>query len=189
MSVDFKAIVAAMTAAFAVTFALLWWQRRHQEPPPVAAMPSAPATRIATPPQMQVRTHEAAPLPAPVVPRPSAPPPIEVPPSNTDGPPMPVLFNIVSRLIQVRQDEESDEGVHAVTKKVNEAIVSNSSGELLVVTASEVKPTTRETFVAQFTLPPGGQMYLGSDQGLQMLSGDELTLRSPRYQDVAQEIP
>jgi hypothetical protein len=46
-----------------------------------------------------------------------------------------------------------------------------------------------ETTQAQFMLQPNGSMHFGQDWGLNMISGDQLTLRGAGYQEITKTIP
>jgi hypothetical protein len=112
----------------------------------------------------------------------------EMPTSNYDGPDLPVVFAFSERATYTA--EENDEGkLVNVSKQVKEGIISNSSDGPLTITATEVNIATQETSQTQFVLSAGTQKHFGSDQGLKMISGDQLTLRSPSYRDFSQQIP
>jgi len=112
----------------------------------------------------------------------------ETPSDNYDGPDLPIVFAFSERATYTA--EENDEGkLVNVSRQVKEGIISNSSGEPLTITATEVNIATQETSQTQFVLSAGTQKHFGSDQGLKMISGDQLTLRSPSYRDFSQQIP
>jgi len=112
----------------------------------------------------------------------------ETPSDNYDGPDLPIVFAFSERATYTA--EENDEGkLVNVSRQVKEGIISNSSGEPLTITATEVNIATQETSQTQFVLGAGTQKHFGSNQGLKMLSGDQLTLRSPSYKDFSQQIP
>ena len=112
----------------------------------------------------------------------------ETPPSNYDGPDLPVVFAFSERAVYTTE-EDGDGKMINVSKRVKEGIISNSSDKPLSITATEVNIATQETSQTQFVLSAGTQKHFGSDQGLKMISGDQMTLRSPTFRDSVQQIP
>jgi len=111
-----------------------------------------------------------------------------VPSENHDGPPLPVMFNIINKRMYTA--EESVEGVmQNFTRQVNEAVIFNSSGEALTITVLDVDVPTQQKSQAQFVLMPGAQKHFGVDQGLKMQSGDQITLRCAGFHDLESQIP
>jgi hypothetical protein len=108
--------------------------------------------------------------------------------SNYDGPDLPVVFAFSERSVYT-SEEDADGNLVNASKRVKEGIISNSSDMPLTITATEVNIPTQETSQTQFVLGGGTQKHFGSDQGLKMISGDQLTLRSPSYRDSVQQIP
>jgi hypothetical protein len=111
---------------------------------------------------------------------------IEEPTSNYDGAELPVVFNVVKTTAYVSDD--AHDGVK-VSKDVNEAIIFNSSEKSLDITVTEVNLPTMESSLIEFSLAKGNQKHFGVTQGLKMLSGDQITVRSPTYRDITQLIP
>lgn len=68
---------------------------------------------------------------------------------------------------------------------LTEGVVLNRLQAPLTLTVVEVG---QETTQAQITLAGGMQKRFGVDQGLRMLAGDVLTLRSPNYRDITQTL-
>lgn len=132
-------------------------------------------------------------MPAPPIERandrpPSAIPARETPPNYYDAADLPVEFAFSERSLYTT--EENDEGnMINVSKRVKEGIVTNSSGQPLTITAIEMNIATQDTSQTQFVLSAGMQKHFGTDQGLKMISGDQMTLRSPTYKDLVQPIP
>ena len=108
--------------------------------------------------------------------------------SNYDGPELPIVFAFSERSVYTTEDNEAGNLVN-VSKRLKEGIISNSSGKPLSITAIEVNLPTQETSQIQLLLGPGAQKHFGSEQGLKMNSGDQLTLRSESYRDSVQQIP
>jgi hypothetical protein len=108
--------------------------------------------------------------------------------SHEDGPELPIVFAFAERSIYTTEDDDQGSPVN-VTKRVKEAVITNSSSETLTVTATEINLPTQESSQAQFFLGGGMQKRFGTEQGLKMNSGDQLTLRSSSYRDSVQQIP
>jgi hypothetical protein len=191
-----RSIIVTMAVIFAATFGLLWWQRHRAEPAtarvPVSssrAMPSLPA---------QVPMEEAPvagglrPMPAPPVRSKMLPPPVakpaQDPPSNHDGPALPVIFQVINKSV-FEKEKDAEGNMERVTRRVNRGVVINSSDQPLLITASEVNLATLDTQRTQFVLGPAMQKYIGPSDGLNMESGDQITLRAENYRDLAQQIP
>jgi hypothetical protein len=104
----------------------------------------------------------------------------------SNGPELPVIFNITDRTIMVN-DPEGAEPSYRRTEK--EAILMNSADQRFAITAIETNLPTMESSEAQLVLPPKGQLHFGSEWGLKMLPGDQLTLRSPPFRDLIKIIP
>jgi hypothetical protein len=177
---------------FTIAFSIMWRQRQTPQVPVVAAVPER-ATNADSPVPRPVRQSMTAmqgwqASPAPTTRSRSAPDSgvAEDPPSNFDAPELPVMFNIIRTSTYVNDDNH--EGVK-ISKDVNEGIIFNSSEAALNITVTEVNLPTMESSQAQFTLAKGNQKHFGVAQGLQMMSGDQITLRSPSYRDITQPIP
>jgi len=112
----------------------------------------------------------------------------ETPASDDYGPELPVVFAFSERYVYTTE-EDADGQTANVSKRVKEGIISNSSDKPLTITATEVNIATQETSQAQFVLSVGMQKHFGSDQGLKMISGDQMTLRSPTYRESVLQIP
>ena len=109
----------------------------------------------------------------------------EMPTSNYDGPDLPIVFAFSERSIYTTE-EDGDGKMVNVSKHVKEGIISNSSDKPLTITATEVNIATQETSQMQFVLGAGTQKHIGPDQGLKMIPGDQMTLRSPTYRESVQ---
>jgi hypothetical protein len=118
-------------------------------------------------------------------PEPSAAPP-ETP--NYDAPELPIVFAFSERSAYVAEENAAGNLVN-VTKRLKEGIITNSSDKYLSITAIEVNLPTQETSQIQLVLSPGAQKHFGTEQGLKMISGDQLTLRSSDHRDSVQQIP
>jgi hypothetical protein len=112
----------------------------------------------------------------------------ETPPSNYDGPDLPIVFAFSERSVYTTE-EGADGKMVNVSKRVKEGIIFNSSDKPLNITATEVNIATQETSQTQFVLSGGTQRHFGAEQGLKMLSGDQMTLRSAAYKDSVQQVP
>lgn len=186
-------ITLTLLIGVALGCGVLYWSGKNAAtaPPTSTSAAELPAT-VATAP----------PIPKPVIAPPIEPrnerarddrPPAgahaeETPPSNYDGPDLPIVFAFSERSIYT-SEEEADGNLVNASKRVKEGIISNSSDKPLTITATEVNIATQETSQAQFVLSGGSQKHFGSDQGLKMNPGDQVTLRSPSYKDFVQQIP
>jgi hypothetical protein len=181
-------ITLTLLIGVALACGALYWSGKQSAPAPFASTSSP--TQLPRPPV------------APSIPKPVVAQPIErvperpvartqtqeTPPSNYDGPDLPVVFAFSERSLFTA--EENDQGdLINVSKRVKEGIVSNSSDKPLTITAIEVNIATQDTWQTQFVLSGGAQKHFGTDQGLKMVSGDQMTLRSPSFKDLVQPIP
>jgi hypothetical protein len=180
-------ITLTLLVGVAVACGVLYWSGRNAAPARVASTSSSPA-----------------PLPnAPVAPSiPAVVQPIErvqdrpvsriqaqeTPPGNYDRPDLPVIFAFAERSLYVAEENDQGEMIN-VSKRVKEGVITNSSDKPLTITALEVNIPTQDTAQTQFVLSAGAQRHFGADQGLKMISGDQMTLRSPSFKDLVQPIP
>jgi hypothetical protein len=181
-------ITLTLLIGVAVGCGVLYWSQKNAAPapapvastsPPTPApvAPSIPELLVAQLPIERVRDRPASSTQA-----------RETPPSNYDGPDLPIIFAFSER--SAYTTEENDEGnMINVTKRVKEGIITNSSDKPLIITAIEVNIPTQDTSQTQFVLSGGAQKHFGADNGLKMISGDQMTLRSPSYKDFVQPIP
>jgi hypothetical protein len=181
-------ITLTLLIGVAVACGVLYWSGKNATPAPIpstspaTAFPSAPVAPLIPKPMVAQPIERPSDRPAP------SNQAQEMPTSNYDGPDLPVVFAFSERATYTA--EENDEGkLVNVSKQVKEGIISNSSDGPLTITATEVNIATQETSQTQFVLSAGTQKHFGSDQGLKMISGDQLTLRSPSYRDFSQQIP
>jgi len=181
-------ITLTLLIGVGVACGVLYWSGRHAAPPPLV---------FASPPASLPRPPAAVLLPKPAIAQPVERTSERLPPNsqaqetsagNFDAPELPVVFAFSER--SVYTTEEDAEGKMAnVSKHVKEGIISNSSDKPLTITATEVDVATQEASQTQFVLSAGMQKHFGSDQGLKMISGDQITLRSPAYRESVQQIP
>jgi hypothetical protein len=196
--------VALMVLSFTVTFAVL----RHPSvaPPPVAAVPRS-SLRTAALPEQRARPAAVAARVAPVAPaeslspkpapvRAPAPEPApEVPTWDDGGPPLPIMFAVSSHPAWHREDAEDDgagdgdpqpTGQPGVARQVD---VLNESSDPLVITVLAVNVPTQETTQTELFVPPHAQAHAGSESGLKLDEGYQVTLRSRGYQQMTQTVP
>jgi hypothetical protein len=173
----------------------LYWSDKTATPAPRAFTPAAAAPVVPS-------AESTSPTPGPAIAQPSEPvsgkvperPPAaapkaqEAPPSNYDGPVLPIVFAFSDRYVYTAEDNDEGNPVN-VSKRVKEGIISNSSDKPLAITMTEVNIATQETSQTQIVLGAGTQKHFGTDLGLKMISGDQMTLRSPSYRDLVQQIP
>jgi hypothetical protein len=184
-------ITLTLLIGVAVACGALYWSGKNAVPAPLtsassptaaAALPSAPVTPSIPKPMPAQPIERANDGPAPRIQA------RETPPNNYDGEDLPVVFAFSERATYT--SEENDEGkLVNVSKRVKEGIVTNASDKPLTIIAIEVNIATQDTSQTQFVLSGGMQKHFGTDQGLKMISGDQMTLRSPTYKDLVQPIP
>ncbi len=179
-------VIMAMT--YVVTLGVLFWQRKAAELPaptayiaPVPVVPPAPHLTPARP----AEADQSSPATPPAA---RATPPPNDSPRNSDGDELPITLYIVPTTLSIKE-EGPDGATRHVNKTVIEAIISNESDQVLTITAVDVNPSTKESTQAEFTLGHNGQKHLNLDDGLNLLAGDQLTLRSPSFRDRTQQIP
>jgi hypothetical protein len=182
-------ITVTVLAGVAVSCAALYWQSHGTRPQSKITHPSAVIESPATTPE----SSRPATLPTPAaIPKATAPIPQRkddaIPTDNYTGADLPVVFAFSERTVYTTEEQADGEPVN-VTKKIKEAIISNSSDQMLTITATEVNIPTQESSIAQIVLPAGTQKHFGLDEGLKMISGDQVTLRSPSYRNLVQLIP
>jgi hypothetical protein len=189
---DRYAIPITMTASFAVTLGILLWQRKAVDMPPPAPMasalvePPAPARMPMPAAEVEPRSQARAPAISPVRAAPAANDGAQQ--SNSAGPDLPVTLDMARTTVWVRE-EGPDGAMRRVSKDVNDAIISNQSDQVLTITAIDANPSTEESTQTEFVLGPNGQKHLNIDDGVGLLAGDQLTLRSPPFRDRTQQIP
>lgn len=188
---DRYSIPITMTASFVVTLGILLWQRKAVDmpppaPPPAPVQPPAPARVTMSPAQIDPGSQ----VRAPAIPRVRAAPAANdgAQQSNSAGADLPVILDMARTTVSVRE-EGPDGALHRVSKDVNDAVISNTSDQVLTITAIDANPSTEESTQTQFVLGPNGQKHLNIDDGLSLLAGDQLTLRSPPFRDRTQQMP
>jgi hypothetical protein len=112
----------------------------------------------------------------------------DIPENDYDAPELPIVFAFSTRFVYTTEENEEGNLVNA-SKQVKEGIVSNSSDKPLVITVTEVNIPTQETSQGQLVIGGGAQLHFGTDQGLKMISGDQITLHSPSHKDFIRIIP
>jgi len=188
MPVQFRYIALTMLLSFGVSSAYLWWRQAPAikvEPTvplpaallqrPIPALSAMPLVEVVAQPQAAVPTPQpqAAPLP---------------PPPNDDGPPLPVLFNVASQAVPASQPDADGPPVDLPTS-VNVGNILNTSDRLLRITVIDFSTSNRKTALASVLLTPGGRQNFGPDSGLNLESGDQITLRSDGFHDLTQTVP
>jgi hypothetical protein len=196
--------VALMILSFTATLAVLWHQR---VPPPAAASPRNSWRTAALPAQRPpadaidapVSAARSTPLKAVSTRAPAAPSsPIEAPVWDDTGPPLPVLFAVSSHASLRQNDAEDDDAESDQAEQATPTVqpdvarqvdVLNESGEPLSITVLSVDVPTQETTQAQLLVPPHAQAHAGSESGLKLEPGYQVTLRSRGYQEMTQTVP
>jgi hypothetical protein len=181
-------LTVTILAGVAVSCAALYWQSNRVQPQTDISHPAA----IETAPTLRT-ADRSAPPPAPIaIPEAVHPAPEQkTDEAQTDdytGAELPVVFAFSERTVYTTEEQPDGEPVN-VTRRIKEGIISNASDQTLIITATEVNIPTQESSTAQIVLPARTQKHFGTDQGLKMISGDQVTLRSPSYRNFVQLIP
>lgn len=178
-------VALSLVGIFCLSFAIMWQRRDGAERP--SARPVSPSAPVTPPPIATSNPQVPAVVEAPSA---SIPPPAASAPAQSkyDGPELPVIFTVATRRVYTTEDGSDGEPVN-VTKNVTEGVVINSSDGPLTITVTEVNGQTHEKSQAQIVLAQNMQKRFGADQGLSMLSGDEITLRNPSYQELTRQVP
>jgi hypothetical protein len=171
---SYRGILLTMIVSFAVSFAFLYWKQESRRMPapappgaaPPVASPIVPAPTIARAPQ--------APAVARITQKPA--PPVE----TFEGPPLPVMFNVT------QQNGEESAGELAGIAEVH---IKNSSDGPLAVTVLDENQSTRHTSQAHVLLAPNGETSIGAEDGLNMQSGDQVTVRSSGFSVLTATVP
>ncbi len=182
------AIAAGLLAVFCASFSIMWWQRNHIDAAPAIESAAVPPPQAAARPALPLAWAEPAAQPpaerASVMSRPAAITP--APASEEVDDDLPVIVGIVKKSDMFR---DSSTNYEAVRKDVYEGVVSTASDKPLTITVIDTDVPTQESSQATFVLASRGERHFGMHDGLTMASGDQLTLRSPPYRDVVQQIP
>jgi hypothetical protein len=166
-----------MIAIFSASFGILWNQRKKAEPP--ARIPEIPVIAGASPAaaigaanraltDLSAPTGDAAP---------------QAPAATTSGAASTGIDSAPDEMpVELHFRQRLDQG------KIQGSVLNNS-GTDLVIEAVILSASTKETGKFQIVVPPYGAIPFGLDDGLDMHSGDQITLRSPPYRDKAATIP
>jgi hypothetical protein len=176
----YRSITWTIILTFAVSFAFLYWKQKSREAPTIAAAPIA-LPQVARPqPAPQLPMAQNVP---PSAAAPAASPARPAPEANVGGPPLPVLFKVTQRTVR------SEESAQAEMVNVAEAHILNPSDNPLAVTVIDVNLPTMETSRTQVMMGPNTEAHVGTDEGLTMRSGDQITLRSAGFSDLTLTVP
>jgi hypothetical protein len=165
-------ILPALVGVMLIT-AVMFWQRNAQETPPKNAAMSistvdAPPARQLTAPVAAVQAAQPAPEKALAVPANDTAAPIAADPEQM---PVQLTFRRRERLNKF------------------EGRIANTSVDPLVVEVSVLSASTHYTTQAQVNVGGYLQSSFGINDGLDMQSGDQVTLRSYPYHDSVMQIP
>jgi hypothetical protein len=185
-------LVALVTLTFAVTLALLW----PNAPTPIAprALPGRPAVTRAWWPALLAGPRASAEAAAawlapPARPAPPAPAPaLEVPPSDDSGPPLPVWLRVS---LVPAQNEDDEDGAPPTDRPALERQLDlfNDSGEPLQLIVLGVNALTGETTPAQVLVAPQSEAHVGSESGLKLEPGYQVSVRSRGFRELTQAVP
>lgn len=158
----YRSILLTMIVSFAVSFAFLYWKQESRRLPAPAPPAAAPPVAPPVAPAPTIARAPQAPAAARITQKP-APPPTE----TFEGPPLPVMFNVTPAEVHVK----------------------NSSDNPLAVTVLDENQSTRHTSQAHVLLAPNGETTVGSEDGLNMQSGDQVTVRSSGFSVLTATVP
>jgi hypothetical protein len=166
-------LIVMMLVVFATSFAIMSRNRGTQESSglerpaaqvrQVIALAPIPAR---APPLVERGADTIAPLKANAV-------PLSTPTPAAPAAPMPVVFQIN----------------HNHRQNVTEAILGSLSDTPLSIQVNIVNPGTRMSSQLQLELDPHGSKTFGAREGVELNSGDQVTLQSPPFQEQSQQVP
>jgi hypothetical protein len=172
-------IVVTMIVTFSLSFAFMW-NRRPQ------GQSGSESTLASTSSPIPEMTPAPVPVPSRTSGRHREPPTIPVgaqtsaagSPANQMPvaqalPAMPVALNIG----------------HNQRHNTTEASMVSLSESPVSIQISIVNPSTQHSSNLQIELAPHSQQYVGTTEGVELNSGDEVTLKNPSYQDLTQRVP
>jgi hypothetical protein len=173
MTLGYRSIILTMAISFTVTFAVLWRPRQAEKPlETVAAAPVVAPPGVRQPRREPVSAAPIAPPPRAM----AAPNPSNLAPDNTraaQAPELPVEIHFRSR---------PDLG------RVQGSVINRSENEL-VIDATIFDPHTRENSKILLDIGPFASEPFGVNDGLEIQSGDTITLQSGSYRDRVSQIP
>jgi hypothetical protein len=186
-----RPIVVLMALGFTVTLGVLRGPRAPRAPLPTPAplpttsqLPPLPASTRDS--RDDVLTAASRPLARQATATASA---IEVPPSDDNAPPLPVMFR-VSSYPAPREDDDAGTAAAAGSAGVAQRVdLFNNSSDPLSITVLAVDVPTQGTTRADLLVPPRQQAHVGSESGLKLASGYQITLRSRGYRELTQTVP
>jgi hypothetical protein len=165
-----------MVASFSLTLGIMLWQRKRAElPEPI--MRTKPVVPVIVPAPAPV--HRAVqPLPAVEDIKDTAPSNAQISPGGTtsgqaEAPDMPVRVTFRHPM------------------KLNKLVgkVFSSTNAPLVIAVDILIASTHNTLQTQLDLPPNGEATFGADDGMELASGDQVTLQCAPYRDVVSRVP
>jgi hypothetical protein len=158
-----------MVASFSLTLGIMLWQRKGEESP-ASNLPAAPLVRVTAP------VAASAPLPpAPAVIEASKPSG-----EASAGTPTPGAANEVPVNITWRRRPRFN--------RVEGRIASSSADSLFIQVRIDGANSHRIS-QTQVDIAPYGQTQIGVDDGLELQSGDQVTLQSAPYRDQVTQVP
>jgi hypothetical protein len=171
-------IVVTMAATFAVSLGVMSWHRDSAG----ALMPN-----LATPPSV-VRQRAAAPVMAPASPTQSVAPALPAmvqerkPPSSAHGSSVTSSTELAQIPVEVAFRRRA---------RLNkfEGRIANTSGDPLVIDVRVLSASTHYTTQAQVSVGAYLATGFGIDDGLDMQSGDQVTLQTNSFRDQVIQIP
>jgi len=146
------------------------------------------AAPLAVPQVEPRRPPPGAPSAEPAPPPEPEPPPVSPPQrpraANPDAPALPVLYRLGHRIVRASDDASPEEMI-----SVSDVHLSSSSDVPLFITVVDVSRPAMDTSQAQVMVGANAETQVGTDNGLRMQSGDQITLKSPGFSDVTFSIP
>ena len=154
--------------SFLVSLAILWERQPQANPEPrpaVSVRDIVPSQGTMPAPAVAGRDEGPRPVTAaPIVPLPEAQAPLE---------PMPVNLQVI----------------HNHRLKRVEAFVNNLSTTSLSIEVGIVSSSTGNSSTLVLELVPQAMRTFGTDEGMTLTEGDQVTLRSAEYQPISQQVP
>lgn len=169
-------IVVTMLATFALSLGMMLWNRGSVKAPPYAIAASS------------VNQREPVPAPAPLAP---FAPPVARPLTVKEDQKAVSVPSGVSLATPADPAQLPVEVVFKRRERLNkfEARITNTSGDPLLIDVRVLSASTHYTSQAQVSVGAYIQSRFGIDDGLDMQSGDQVTLKSDLFRDQVLQIP
>ncbi len=170
-------IAMTMIISFSLTIGTMLWQRKTErlttrEPEMTAIAPTFASPPVPPRLPMLQATPRIEDAPKPNV------------PTNTHPPHRDTASHMPVRLIFNRSIQQNDpDNPGGMSIAVDGANIQNLSGDSMHITVRVVSATDQRTSQIQVDIEPNSEISVGKEDGLEMQTGDKITLQSAPYPD------